>query len=100
MKYKNLKSIAHNLGHAFFSLMNYTGADYVIERLYKRAKDTGISLIKIDFLNQIIEPSEFKIVGVIHSLKNYRESFPRHVESQNCSMTQIKEVNIFINFDL
>lgn len=100
MKYKNLKSIAHNLGHSFFSLMNYTGADYVIERLYKRAKETKISSIKIDFLNQIIEPSEFNIVGVMNALKNYREYFPRDLESQNCSITQIKEVNIFLNFDL
>ncbi|HEY3249875.1 MAG TPA: hypothetical protein VGK25_02045, partial [Ignavibacteria bacterium] len=100
MKYKNLKSVAHNLGHAFLSLMNYSGSNHVIEHLFQKAKESGVNSIQIDFLNEIIEPPEFRIPDVINSLRNYRAYFPRDLESQKCSLEHIKEVKIKIIFDL
>lgn len=102
MKYKNLKSVAHNLGHAFLSLMNYNaiGDNYIIEMLFQKAKKTGINSIDIDYLNEIIEPPEFRINGVMDSLKRYRKSLPEDLNRQSCSLDNIKSIKIFIVFDL
>ena len=101
MKYKNLKSVAHNLGHAFLSLMNCAvGENYIIEMLFQKAKKTGLNSIEIDYLNEIIEPPEFRIKGVIDSLKRYRKSLPRDLDSQRCSIDKIRSIKIFIVFDL
>jgi hypothetical protein len=100
MKYKNLKSVAHNLGHAFFSSMNYRGSDYIIEYLYKKAKEINKSDVIIDYLNEIIEPAEFRITEVLESLHNYREYLTRELNSQKCSIDYVKEIKMYINFDL
>jgi hypothetical protein len=37
--YKRLKSLAHNVGHSFLSLMNYVDDDYVVEDLFQHARN-------------------------------------------------------------
>src|SRR5439155_1154843 len=37
-RYKFLKSIAHNLGHSFLSLMNYVEGDYIHAHLFRAAR--------------------------------------------------------------
>jgi hypothetical protein len=100
MKYKNLKSVAHSLGHSFMSLMNYRDSDHIVEYLLKTAKEYKSHIIEIDFLNQEIYPEEFRIEPVIESLKSYREHFPKDLESQNCSIDHIKKVKMNIEFDI
>jgi hypothetical protein len=41
MKYKNLKSVAHNFGHSFTSDMNYAEDDFVMSHLARSAIRTG-----------------------------------------------------------
>lgn len=87
------------MGHSFFSLMNYNG-NYVIERFYEIAKKSGKNKIRIDFLTQKITPSDFRVEGILNSLKSYREYFPKQLESQYCSIEHVKEVIILLTFDL
>jgi hypothetical protein len=56
--YKALKSVAHNLGHSYLSLMNHEGVDYVVEHLFKTARRYGITHVEIDVLNGSISPAE------------------------------------------
>jgi len=58
-KLKHLKSIAHNLAHTYFSLMNYIDGDYILEHLFKIVKENQISEFKVDVINVKIEPEIF-----------------------------------------
>lgn len=40
MKYRILKSVAHNFSHSFVSYMNYFDDDYVIEDLLQIVRET------------------------------------------------------------
>jgi hypothetical protein len=57
-KYRVLKSVAHNIGHSFASLMNYTGDDYVMGHLLTFARLTGRDTLAIDFVKGEAGPPE------------------------------------------
>lgn len=82
------------------SLMNYSVDDYIWKKLFQIAKKTRKNEIMIDFLNEKIEPVEFRTDIVCNNLSNYKNHFPKDLESQNCSIEHIREVRINIIFDL
>jgi hypothetical protein len=47
-KYKALKSVAHNIGHSFTSLMNFAGDDYVMGHILRLARSTGVDTLQIN----------------------------------------------------
>lgn len=49
-RYKVLKSVAHNIGHSFTSLMNYVDDDYVMGHILHFARQTGRDTLTIDFV--------------------------------------------------
>lgn len=100
MKYKNLKSVAHSLGHSFMSLMNHDGDNYINEKLFIIAQKTGKNKISIDLLKEIIEPSDYQTPSISGSVNRYHNYFNKDLESQKCSIEHIKEVKIKIIFDL
>ena len=60
-KYKNIKSVAHNLGHSFLSDMNLAGTwpDIVMvpDVIYQAARASGEPVVRIDFFQGTVEPS-------------------------------------------
>ena len=57
-RYKVLKSVAHNIGHSFISLMNYVGDDYVMGHILRFAMRTGHDTITMDFVTREAGPPE------------------------------------------
>ena len=57
MKYKVIKSAAHNFGHSFVSLMNYRGDDYVMSHLARLVVETGHTELSVDLLSGRGQPS-------------------------------------------
>ena len=49
-RYKALTSVAHNFAHSFASVMNYSGRDYAMCHLIRRAKLTGTRRLYVDVL--------------------------------------------------
>jgi hypothetical protein len=47
-KHKALKSVAHNTGHSFTSLMNYASYDYVMGHILRLARSTGLDTLEIN----------------------------------------------------
>jgi hypothetical protein len=60
-RYKVLKSVAHNIGHSFTSLMNYSGDDYVMGHVLRFARKTGCDTLRIDFVNGKASPPELLV---------------------------------------
>ena len=48
--HKPLKSVSHNFGHSFISLMNYVNDDYVLGHLLRQARKTTLNKLTIDVL--------------------------------------------------
>jgi hypothetical protein len=49
-RYKVLKSVAHNIGHSFTSLMNYADDDYAMGHLLRFARRSGCNTLTSDFV--------------------------------------------------
>jgi hypothetical protein len=49
-RYKVLKGVAHNIGHSFTSLMNYSVDDYTMGHILRFARETGLDTLVIDFM--------------------------------------------------
>jgi hypothetical protein len=96
--YKALKSVAHNLGHSYLSLMNHDGLDYVVEHLFKTARRRGITHVEIDVLNGSISPAEMHSRPILDSVKRERDDFPRFLASNQCSVEQVRSAVIKIDY--
>lgn len=48
--HKPLKSVSHNFGHSFISLMNYINDDYFMGHLLNQARKTKCNKLNVDIL--------------------------------------------------
>lgn len=92
MKYKNISSAIHNLGHSFLSLMNYVDRDYVIDELVDiRARGFDI---EIDWLNNTFMPEEELTSRITKSIAYYSENLTKHMQSQDVDLSCIKALKL------
>jgi hypothetical protein len=98
--HKTLKSIAHNFGHSFTSLMNYHTDDYVLGHILKQARLTGHSRLFIDIKNKLVEPNDLINDKIYDSVTRYLDWFPNFVKDSGASMDYISKATMSITFDL
>jgi hypothetical protein len=90
MKYKILKSIAHNFSHSFVSFMNYVDDGYVIDDLLQLARKAYGERISIHWIPDIASQKGLT-PRVLKSIANYREWLPKHVQNSGASIDAIRE---------
>jgi hypothetical protein len=88
MKYKNIYSAIHNLGHSFLSLMNYVDGEYIIDELFN-IRDRGFD-IEIDWLNNTFIPREASTSRIDKSLRYYSEGLKKAMKSQSVNLKRIE----------
>jgi len=93
MKYKNIHSAIHNLGHSFLSLMNYVDGDYIIDELIT-IRSKGFD-IEIDWLNNTFMPEEQLTPRIKKSMAYYFENLTRNMQSQNVDMDRIRALKLY-----
>lgn len=98
--HKPLKSISHNFGHSFISLMNYINDDYFLGHLLKQARQTKITRLKIDILKNTAEPTELLTEHIKSSIGYWNKWFPTLVETSGSSMEFVSSAIMTIEFDL
>jgi hypothetical protein len=76
MKYKVLKSVAHNTAHSFVSLMNWRDGDYFMNHLTRAALDAGADELRADLLTGDSEPDALLPAPVRASVGGYAKWFP------------------------
>ena len=96
--YKKLKSVAHNFGHSFLSMMNYQEGDYIIEHIFRAARKAGEPDICIDVLNQTVDPPALRLPVILESIAHRKSWLPRMLESEDCSIEQVKRMLLKIHF--
>ena len=99
-KYKTLKSVSHNLGYSFISLMNYYKDDYVLGHIQKQMRLTGLNKLEIDFLNNTTQPNELLTEPIQKSIEGYVSWLPRLVSDLKSDMQLVTEAKLTIEFDL
>jgi hypothetical protein len=103
MKYKHLKSVAHNLGHSFLSDMNAVSLDgrytVVPELLFQAARAAQEPRVTVDFLRQIVEPEALRFPALLKAVQGYGSALPRLLQSQNVDPTAVREARLALEFD-
>ena len=98
--HKPLKSIAHNFGHSFISLMNYTDDDYFLGHLLKQARVTNLNRLEIDLMRGTATPVELLTSPIYDSIDCYSRRFPTLVVNSGATMNFVSSATLIIDFDL
>jgi hypothetical protein len=92
VKYKNIYSAMHNLGHSFLSLMNYVDGEYVIDELAD-IRSRGFD-IEIDWLNNTFIPEGELTPRIDKAIAYYSEDLINHLQSQDVDLNCIKVLKL------
>jgi len=98
--HKPLKSVSHNFGHSFISLMNYISDDYFLGHLLKQARKTTLNKLTIDVLQNTAKPTELLTEEISTSIEHWNKWFPSLVESSGSTMDFVSSAIMTVEFDL
>lgn len=98
--HKPLKSVSHNFGHSFISLMNYINDDYFMGHLLKKARKTKCNKLTVDILKNIAKPTALLTDQIKSSIEHWNKWFPTLVESSGSTMDFVSSAIMTIEFDL
>ena len=91
MKYKVLKSIAHNFSHSFVSYMNYFDDGYVVDDLLQLARKADGERISIHWIPE--SPIQRTLPPRVRkSIAHYKEWLPTHIQNAGASVEAIREL--------
>ena len=99
MKYKALKSAAHNFGSSFASTLNYTDHDYIMSHLARRALASGRTEMNVNLLTGEAGPPELVAPPVGESIAARLRWFPNLLVSQRIDPAVVREARMRIVFD-
>ena len=99
-KYKVLKSVAHNIGHSFTSLMNYAGDDYVMGHVLRFARRTGCDTLTIDFVKREAGPSELLAAPISEVPTYYIERFWDLIRRHGSDPSLVKSASLVLRYNL
>ncbi len=100
VKYKNLKSIAHNFGHSFTSDMNWALDDYVMNHLARAAISSGQTELHADLLAGTAEPPALAVPQVRMAVSDRRAMLAHLLGSQNAEPSRIRAATMRLRVDV
>ena len=100
MKYKNLKSVAHNFGHSFTSDMNWVGDDYLMNHLARSAIRSGVPEFRADLLSGDVEPDAVLLPQFAESVMIRRGVLARLLESQSADPSRIPSAKMRLSLEV
>jgi len=98
--HKPLKSVSHNFGHSFISLMNYINDDYFLGHLLKQARQTNLNRLEVDILKNTATPKELLTKPIQGSIEHWNKWFPTLVSSSGSTMEFVSSAKMTIEFNL
>jgi len=96
---KVLKSVAHNIGHSFTSLMNYAHDDYVMGHLLRFARQTGLDTLTIDFVKGQAGPTELLGAPISEVPSRYVKFFWDLVERHGSDRSLVRDALLTLRYD-
>ncbi|WP_213605461.1 hypothetical protein [Pseudoxanthomonas japonensis] len=92
MKFKLIKSMAHNWSHSFMSGMNYVDGAFVFEDMYQLARDRKGQKVTVTWIPERPEELFALTPRVRESLKYYRKALPEHLARHQVELSAITEM--------
>jgi hypothetical protein len=90
MKYRVLKSIAHNFSHSFVSYTNYVDEGHVIDDLRQLAREANGARISIHWIPDARQQAPLT-QRILKSITNYKARLPGLVHSSGANIEAILE---------
>jgi hypothetical protein len=100
MKYKQIKSVAHNFADSFVSSMNWADDDYVTGHLARAAVAAGEPELRVDLLTGDAEPSALLTAPVKASLESRVPWLDGLLRSHGAEIDAVREATMRMRFDL
>ena len=98
MKYKVLKSAAHNFGRSFASSLNWRGDDYVMSHLARAVVASGEVELSVDLLSGQAKPTPLLEGPVQSSVTDYVRWFPDLLRSQRVVPEAVRTATMRVRF--
>jgi hypothetical protein len=99
-RFKVLKSVAHNVGHSFTSLMNYSVDDYSMGHILRFARKSGQSTLTIDFLTGEGRPDTLLRDPISELPRRYTDMFWNLVTRSGSDRSLVQSASLTLNYDL
>jgi len=90
MKYRVLKSSAHNFSHSFVSYTNYVDDGYVIDDLRQLARKANGERISIYWIPESKVQKSLP-QRVLKSIANYKAWLPKHFQNSGADLKAVRE---------
>ena len=102
-KYKNIKSVAHNIGHSFLSDMNMLGSGkgfvLVPEEIYWVAKAANEARVRIDLMTAEVDPPALATRNIRESAEIYSRKLSQLLQSQSVDPPMVRGAFLELEFD-
>jgi hypothetical protein len=98
--FKVLKGVAHNIGHSFTSLMNYSVDDYSMGHILRFARKTGINALTIDLLTGEGSPASLLKEPISGLPSWYSKMFLNMVQSSGSDRGLVRSATLSLAYDL
>lgn len=99
-RYKVLQGIAHNIGHSFTSLMNFTESDYTMGHILRLARKTGSDTLTIDLVSGKASPIELLDGPMSKVPERYVHLFWHLVERHGSDRSLVRGATLTVRYDL
>jgi hypothetical protein len=100
VKYKILKSAAHNFADSFASTLNYVADDYVLSYLARRASATGKTELVIDLISGRTAPFDLAAPPVAEASSRRVNWFTKHLARERIDVTAIKHAAMRVQIEV
>jgi hypothetical protein len=99
-RFKVLKGVAHNIGHSFTSLMNYSADDYSMGHILRFARETGVETLTIDLLTGQGRPASLLRDPICGLPEWYARMFQHLVQSSGSDRKLIQSATLTLIYNL
>jgi hypothetical protein len=99
-RFKVLKGVAHNIGHSFTSLMNYSVDDYSMGHILRFARETGLNTLTIDFVTGEGHPAGLLRDPISELPRWYTKMFWDLVMRAGSDRALVQSATLILNYDL
>jgi hypothetical protein len=99
VKYKNIRSAAHNFADSFASSLNYDAEDYIMSHLARRALNAGYREFTVDLLSGRMSPPAMLSSSAGDNIARRVAVFPDQLRRQNVDPERIRQATMRLLFE-
>jgi hypothetical protein len=99
-RFKVLKGVAHNIGHSFTSLMNYSVDDYTMGHILRLARETEFDTLTLNLMTGEGKPAELLGDPIAELPQWYTKMFLNMVQSSGSDRALLQSATLTLKYDL